>query len=52
VQAWYEPLEIWRQWAHDVRGKAISGGHFLPEENPKEVANELIHFFAETAPSS
>jgi hypothetical protein len=52
VQAWYEPLEIWRQWAQDVRGKALWGGHFLAEENPKEVASELIHFFAEPALTS
>jgi haloacetate dehalogenase len=52
VQAWYEPLQIWRQWARDVRGKALWGGHFLAEENPKEVASELIHFFAEPALTS
>lgn len=52
VEAWYEPLDIWRQWARDVRGKAIWGGHFLPEENPKEVASELVQFFGEPALSS
>jgi haloacetate dehalogenase len=46
VEAWYEPLDVWRRWAPEVRGKPIWGGHFLPEENPKEVANELIRFFA------
>jgi haloacetate dehalogenase len=47
VAAWYEPLDIWRDWADDVRGKPLSGGHFLAEENPDEVADELLQFFAE-----
>jgi haloacetate dehalogenase len=28
------PLGIWRQWAPDVQGQAVNGGHFFPEENP------------------
>jgi haloacetate dehalogenase len=52
VEAWYEPLDIWRKWARDVRGKPVWGGHFLPEENPKEVADELIRFFAESSHTS
>jgi haloacetate dehalogenase len=32
------PLEIWRQWAPEVCGQAIKGGHFFPEENPEETA--------------
>jgi haloacetate dehalogenase len=32
------PLEIWRQWAPEVCGQAIKGGHFFPEENPEQTA--------------
>jgi haloacetate dehalogenase len=45
IEAWYDPLQIWRQWATDVSGRAIDCGHFLPEEAPEEVARELIVFF-------
>ena len=29
------PLEVWREWATDVRGFPIESGHFLCEENPE-----------------
>jgi haloacetate dehalogenase len=32
------PLEIWRQWAPEVCGQAIQGGHFFPEENSEDTA--------------
>jgi haloacetate dehalogenase len=38
-------LDIWRAYAHDVRGQAIPDcGHFLPEERPTEVADQLLQF--------
>lgn len=50
LATWYEdeggPLAIWRHWANDVRGKAIAGGHFFPEELPEETAQALGEFFA------
>lgn len=48
VAEWYEPLEIWRAWAGDVRGGPIDAGHFLPEEAPEETSHRLLGFFAET----
>jgi len=39
------PLAVWRAWANDVRGKALDGGHFFPEEIPQRTAEELIEFF-------
>jgi haloacetate dehalogenase len=44
---WFDVLETWRRWAVDVRGRAVDAGHFLAEERPDEVAEELRAFFAE-----
>jgi haloacetate dehalogenase len=48
LDQWYEgaggPLGIWRDWAEDVRGRAIEGGHFFPENNPSETLAELRAF--------
>lgn len=38
------PLDIWRKWADDVRGRGLSCGHFLPEEAPAETLAELLAF--------
>jgi haloacetate dehalogenase len=46
VESWYEPLDVWRTWAKDVRGGPISSGHFIPEEAPDETLRHLIEFFA------
>jgi haloacetate dehalogenase len=49
LETWYNgvggPLGLWRRWAHDVRGRALEGGHFFPEELPDETAHRLIEFF-------
>ncbi len=39
------PLDIWRNWADDVRGGSIDSGHFLAEENPEAAVKELLAFF-------
>lgn len=48
---WYDdeggPLGIWRQWANDVQGKAIDGGHFFPEEAAEATAAALIDFLSQ-----
>ncbi|MFC9972067.1 alpha/beta fold hydrolase [Spirillospora sp. NPDC127200] len=46
VDAWYRPLEVWREWADDVRGHSVRAGHFLPEEAPEETARSLLAFLA------
>lgn len=47
---WYQeaggPLALWREWAHDVQGRPMAGGHFFPEEFPQETAEALAGFFA------
>jgi haloacetate dehalogenase len=46
LQNWYDVLEVWREWADDVRGRAIESGHFLPEEAPDDTYTELHAFFS------
>jgi haloacetate dehalogenase len=45
LEAWYDTLAIWRQWATDVRGRALQCGHYLAEELPEETTRELLRFF-------
>jgi haloacetate dehalogenase len=48
---WYAegPVALWRRWADDIRGHALEGGHFFPEEAPAQTAEALREFFAESA---
>ncbi len=45
VGKWYDVLAVWRDWADDVRGRAIDSGHYLAEEAPEETYAELREFF-------
>jgi haloacetate dehalogenase len=49
LDTWYAeaggPLGLWREWADDVQGHAVGGGHFFPEEAPGETAGALRCFF-------
>lgn len=39
------PLDIWRQsFAPQAQGRAIAGGHFLPEENPADTLAAILPF--------
>jgi haloacetate dehalogenase len=40
----YQPVEAWREYATDVRGRALPAGHFLPEEVPGPILEELRAF--------
>jgi haloacetate dehalogenase len=42
----YDVLDLWRQKAADVRGAGLNCGHFLPEEEPAEVAAQLLRFMS------
>ena len=39
-------LDVWRQWASDVRGMPLASGHFLAEELPDETARVLAEFMS------
>jgi len=49
LATWYEdeggPLALWTQFADNVEGRAMPGGHFFPEEHPLETAQALADFF-------
>lgn len=47
VHRTYDVLRIWRERAKDVEGRALDCGHFLPEEAPTVVYEELLQFFIE-----
>jgi haloacetate dehalogenase len=37
--------EVWKTWAGDVRGEPIECGHFIPEEAPEPLLQQLLAFF-------
>lgn len=45
---WHDVLEVWRRWASDpgsVSGHEFDTSHYLAEEAPDQVAEELERFF-------
>jgi haloacetate dehalogenase len=51
LDTWYAegPVALWHDWADDVRGHALQGGHFFPEQAPEQTAAALGRFFAGSA---
>lgn len=46
MQPLYDVLGTWRERASDVRGKSLPGGHWLPEQFPNELMEELMPFLS------
>jgi haloacetate dehalogenase len=42
----YDPVEAWKERALDVRGRTISSGHFIAEEDPQALLAELKPFLS------
>lgn len=40
-----DALALWQLRAEDVRGRALPCGHYMPEEIPEAIAQELAAFF-------
>jgi haloacetate dehalogenase len=38
--------DVWRGWAEDLTATQVPGGHFVPEEAPRELAGELAAFLS------
>jgi haloacetate dehalogenase len=36
--------DVWRTWAADLTATSVPGGHFIPEEAPRELAEILAAF--------
>jgi haloacetate dehalogenase len=39
-----DPLDVWRRWANDLRGRRMVSGHHMAEEVPDELASEITEF--------
>ncbi|MDQ3892774.1 MAG: alpha/beta hydrolase [Actinomycetota bacterium] len=44
VERLYEVLEVWSEYAGNVRGRTLPCGHYLAEERPEEMVGELVSF--------
>lgn len=42
-----DPLAIWRDWATDVRGRALDSGHHMAEGNPVALSAAIADFVTE-----
>ena len=42
VEACFDALAAWRERADSVTGRALDCGHYLPEEEPEAVADEIV----------
>ena len=40
----FEPLRVWKKYIKNLSGKALNGGHYLPEEKPYQVASQILNF--------
>ncbi|ODM16328.1 hypothetical protein SI65_08328 [Aspergillus cristatus] len=38
------PLEVWQKYCTNFQGKGLSCGRFIPEEDPKNLASEILQF--------
>lgn len=41
----YDVLGLWQERGEQIEGRALDCGHFLPEEAPTAVCDELLRFF-------
>jgi haloacetate dehalogenase len=47
VEKCFDTLDEWRRVADDVRGRALPSGHYIPEEVPELLIQELESFLGE-----
>jgi haloacetate dehalogenase len=45
-----DPLEVWRGWAPDLRGRRLDSGHHMAEEVPDELARAIASFLSAPDP--
>jgi haloacetate dehalogenase len=44
IERCFSPMTLWRDYARDVSGRALPCGHYIPEEQPDLLADELAAF--------
>jgi haloacetate dehalogenase len=49
IEACYDALAVWRDWADDVRGHALDCGHYLAEEAPHETLEAVLRYLNEVS---
>ena len=47
VQACFAPIEDWRRIADQVTGRALPCGHYIPEECPEQLLDEIMAFYSQ-----
>jgi haloacetate dehalogenase len=47
----YDVVSTWKERALNVQGKALDGGHYLPEQMPEQLFAELARFLSEDRPA-
>ena len=47
VGSHYNVLDVWKKYANNVKGQSLPGGHYIPEEAPKETIKVLMDFLSE-----
>jgi haloacetate dehalogenase len=45
IERCFDPINDWLEVAQSVSGRVLDAGHYLPEEQPQEVAQEIRRFF-------
>lgn len=45
IEKCFKAMEIWPQYATQVEGRALPCGHYIPEEQPELLTEELLKFF-------
>jgi len=45
IEQCFEPLAAWRRVARDVSGRSLDCGHYIPEEAPDALYDEIMLFF-------
>jgi haloacetate dehalogenase len=46
VERCFDALAAWRDRASNVTGRALDCGHYIPEEAPDALCDEIERFFA------
>jgi haloacetate dehalogenase len=49
IERCFDPMALWRAAAENVSGRAIDCGHYIAEERPAELVEEMQTFFGDTA---